>query len=241
MKSVLLQPSYIPWRGFFHQIYMSNLFIHYDDAQYDKHGWRNRNKIRNKNGELWLTIPVLSKGNVENNLLIKDVRINNSTNWAKKHWQTIEQSYSKTLFFDKYSSSLKSFFDNPPELLVDFVIPLTEHISSLLDITHVKFLRSSTLACSGNKTEKIVNILKYVESNYYISGPSAKDYMDENLLAENNITVRYMDYMYGDYPSLFGNTSSSLSIIDLLFIMGPLTNQFIWGSKPDNQKEILVA
>ena len=63
MKSVLLQPSYIPWRGFFHQIYMSNLFIHYDDAQYDKHGWRNRNKIRNKNGELWLTIPVLSKGN----------------------------------------------------------------------------------------------------------------------------------------------------------------------------------
>ena len=105
----------------------------------------------------------------------------------------------------------------------------------------MKFLRSSTLDCSGNKTEKIVNILKNVESNYYISGPSAKVYMDENLLAENNITVQYIDYMYRDYPSLFGHTSSSLSIIDLLFIMGPLTNQFIWGSKPDNENEILVA
>lgn len=145
------------------------------------------------------------------------------------------------MFFDKYSSSLKAFFCSPPEFLVDFVIPLTEHISFLLDITHVKFLRSSTLDCSGNKTEKIVNILKNVESNYYISGPSAKVYMDENLLAENNITVQYMDYMYRDYPSIFGNTSSSLSIIDLLFIMGPLTNQLIWGSKPDTENEILVA
>ena len=103
MNCVILQPSYIPWRGFFHQVRKADVFIHYDDAQYDKEGWRNRNRVKGPNGAQWLTIPVRSKGNVTNGLPINKVRITEGQDWARKHWETLRQLYGKAPYLHKIS------------------------------------------------------------------------------------------------------------------------------------------
>ena len=96
----ILQPGYLPWLGFFEQMYRSDVFVLYDDVQYDKHGWRNRNRIKSPNGVQWLTVPVLIKG--QGKPEIRDVRINKAERWQKKHIRTIEQNYRKAPFYDEY-------------------------------------------------------------------------------------------------------------------------------------------
>src|SRR5512144_2053160 len=102
MKCVILQPSYIPWRGYFHQIYKADVFVFYDDVQYDRRGWRNRNRIKRPGGSDWLTIPVLNKGSRSNEMPINKIRIDWEQPWTKRHWESIRHSYSKSPYFGRY-------------------------------------------------------------------------------------------------------------------------------------------
>src|SRR5580692_4657424 len=99
MTCVILQPSYIPWRGYFHQIQKADLFVFYDDAQYDKHGWRNRNRIKTPQGPQWLTIPVNKKGNVEHQRAIQEIEICWEQPWNKRHHLTLQHAYKHAPFF----------------------------------------------------------------------------------------------------------------------------------------------
>ena len=110
MKAVILQPSYIPWRGYFHQIFKADTFVFYDDVQYDKHGWRNRNQIKTSQGKQWLTIPVHSKG-VTEGLPINQVRIDWSKPWTISHWKAITYAYGRSPFFKQYAPLLESFYN----------------------------------------------------------------------------------------------------------------------------------
>src|SRR5512138_3045483 len=117
MNCVILQPSYIPWRGYFDQIYRADIFVFYDDVQYDKHGWRNRNRIKTTAGPQWLTIPVSSKGNTTSGLLLKDTRITWTQDWSRKHASTLRQSYSRAPHFAEYVGLLDEIYAKRPELL----------------------------------------------------------------------------------------------------------------------------
>src|SRR5687767_13941524 len=108
--AVILQPSYLPWRGFFHLIEKADVFVHYDDAQYDKHGWRNRNRVKTANGTVWISVPVLSRGVVVNHTPISEARIDWTQNWSKKHWDTIRFAYKRAPFFDRYEAMLQPHF-----------------------------------------------------------------------------------------------------------------------------------
>jgi hypothetical protein len=229
MNCVILQPSYIPWRGYFHQVYKSNLFIFYDDVQYDKNGWRNRNRIKTRNGVIWLTIPVLHRGNVNESIAIKDIRIDWSKDWARKHWMSIQQSCSKAPFFDRYAPGLEPFFMSKYEFLADFTIDLTIHLARLLGIEHTRFLRSSSLQANGMKTDRLVDILQKVAADHYISGPAARDYLEEDKLAAAGISLEWMVYDYPEYPQLYPPFDPQLSILDLLFNTGPQAGEYIWG------------
>ena len=125
MNVVILQPSYIPWRGYFDQIRRADLFIFYDDVQYDKHGWRNRNQIKTAQGKQWLTISVHSKG-VTEGIPIKDVRIDWSKPWAKNHLKALTFAYAKAPYFKKYLPLIESFYERRDETLADFTIFTTE-------------------------------------------------------------------------------------------------------------------
>jgi hypothetical protein len=230
MNCVILQPSYIPWRGYFHQIYKADCFVFYDDVQYDKNGWRNRNRIKTRTGPVWLTIPVLHRGSVSERIPIMDMRIDWSKDWSRKHWSSIQQSYSKAPYFNLYAELLEGFFRQKPDFLADFTIDLTMAIARSLGIERTRFVRSSKLGGSGVKTDRLVDILCKLGATHYISGPAARDYLEEDKLAHAAISVEYMAYDYPEYRQLYPPFDAQISILDLLFMTGPNAGKFIWGA-----------
>lgn len=228
MKCVILQPSYIPWRGYFHQVANADVFVFYDDVQYDKHGWRNRNRIKTPNGIQWLTIPVLTAGVLENKTPICSVKIDWKRDWNRKHWASISQSYQKAPFFDNYIDKLAEIFQHRYEFLADLTIELTIQLSNLLGISSTHFIRSSSLDnIKGEKTDRIIQILKKVGADHYISGPSASNYLDEDSFLAANIRLEYMHYNYPEYHQLYPPFESQVSILDLLFMTGPEALKYI--------------
>lgn len=220
MNVVILQPSYIPWRGYFDQIRRADLFIFYDDVQYDKHGWRNRNQIKTAQGKQWLTIPVHSKG-VTEGIAIKDVRIDWSKPWSRNHLKALMFAYTKSPYFKDYLPLLESFYNRRDECLADFTIETTILLSRELGITTTRFLRSSELPnIDGTKTDRLIQILKQVSAKHYISGPSARDYIEPEKFEEAGITLEYVEYNYPEYPQLYPPFDSYVSILDLLFMTG---------------------
>lgn len=229
MNCVILQPSYIPWRGYFHQIQKADLFIFYDDVQYDKNGWRNRNRIKTRNGPLWLTIPVLHRGSVSEHTPINEMRIDWSKDWARKHWLSIQQAYSKAPYFEKYAVLLEDFYQRKAEYLADFTIDTTIALTRMLGNENTQFVRSSTLNASGAKTDRLVDLLGKVGATHYISGPAARDYLEEEKLTQAGISLEYMVYQYPQYEQLYPPFEAQVSIIDLLFMTGPQAGGYIEG------------
>lgn len=228
MNVVILQPSYIPWRGYFDQIAKADIFIFYDDVQYDKHGWRNRNRIKSHQGGQWLTIPVHSKGVIADNIPINAVDIIWTTDWNTRHLRAIEQAYSKAPYFKEYAPWLEEVYSRHIEKLADFTIPLTVELARKLGNCHTKFMRSSELAASGQKTYRLIEILSQVGATHYISGPSAQSYIENDKFQAAGITLEYMEYNYPEYPQLYPPFDPYVSILDLLLMTGPEAPRYIF-------------
>lgn len=220
MNVVILQPSYIPWRGYFDQIRRADLFIFYDDVQYDKHGWRNRNQIKTVQGKQWLTIPVHSRG-VTEGIAIRDVRIDWSKPWAKNHLKALTVTYNKSPHFRDYLPLLESFYNRHDEYLADFTIATTILLSRELGLASTRFLRSSELpGIDGVKTDRLIQILKQVGAQHYISGPSTRDYIEREKFEQAGITLEYMEYNYPEYPQPYPPFDPYVTVLDLLFTTG---------------------
>ena len=229
MNCVILQPSYIPWRGYFDQIYRADLFIFYDDIQYDKHGWRNRNRIKTAQGKQWLTIPVHSTGATDG-IPIKQIKIDWSKPWARSHWKALTSAYSKAPFFPLYKEMLVQYYDRRDEFLADFTVDFTIALAREIGISQTRFMRSSgILGVDGQKTDRLIQILKHVGASHYISGPSAKDYLEEEKFAAAGISFEYMTYDYHQYQQFYPPYDPQVSILDLLFMNGPDSLHLITG------------
>ena len=226
MNCVILQPSYIPWRGYFHQIYCSDVFVFYDDVQYDKHGWRNRNRIKTHQGAQWLTIPVHGRDN-DLPLPINQARIDWRKPWNRKHAMSIQQAYSKAPYFQLYAPLLEQIYSRHDEFLADFTIETTIALARELGIVHTQFLRSSSLAATGSKTERLIQILTRIGATHYISGPSARDYIQVELFETAGIELEYIVYDYPEYPQLHSPYDPQVSILDLLLMCGPEALKYI--------------
>jgi hypothetical protein len=227
MKVIILQPSYIPWRGYFDQIGRADLFVFYDDVQYDKHGWRNRNQIKTHQGKQWITIPVHSKG-VTQGGLIKDVQIDWSKPWAKSHLKTLTIAYSKAPYFKKYVPLLESIYERRDEYLADFTIETSILLARELGFTATQFMRSSQLSgLDGQKTDRVLSVLKQVGATHYITGPSAGSYMEPEKFAAAGIPFEYMQYNYPEYSQLYPPYDPYVSVLDLLFMVGAEAREYI--------------
>lgn len=230
MKCVILQPSYIPWRGYFHQILKADIFVFYDDVQYDKNGWRNRNQIKTVQGLQWLTIPVKTKGAVSENIPINKIRISWDKPWNTHHWRGIQFTYKKAPFFETYYDYFSDVFSREPEMLSDFTIQTTKEIAEIIGIRNTTYFKSSELGkLSGEKTDHLIEILKSVGADHYISGPAAKDYIEEEKFMEAGIQLEYMRYSYPEYPQFFPPFEGKVSIIDLLMMTGTDALKYITG------------
>lgn len=226
MNVVILQPSYIAWRGYFDQIRRADLFIFYDDIQYDKHGWRNRNQIKTHQGKQWLTIPVHAKG-VTQGVPVRDVRIDWSKPWARSHQKSLVLSYGKAPWFKDYLPLLESIYARRDEFLADFTIETTILLARELGFTSTRFMRSSELAgLEGKKTDRVISVLQQVGATHYICGPAASSYMEPQKFDEAGITFEYMQYDYPEYPQLHPPYDPYVSILDLLCMVGPRASKF---------------
>lgn len=218
MTVVILQPGYLPWLGFFHQMYVADVFVVYDDVQYDKGSWRNRNRIKTANGVQWLTVPVLTKGRKMPS--IKEVRINNESNWRRKHLESLVQAYGKTRYFDEYIKGFEHAYGREWELLIDLDMYFINYLAECLGCkTRLEY--ASNLGVDGIKTERLVRICQALGSTEYFQGAAGRNYIDERLFFEVGIRLRYQDYVHPEYEQLYGEFVPYLSAVDLLFNHGP--------------------
>ncbi len=225
MRVVILQPSFLPWKGYFHQVNSADIFVFYDDVQYDKNGWRNRNKIKTCQGTQWITVPILTKGRFGQ--AIRDVEINNRIKWGKKIWNSISMNYNKSPYFSEYVTFFEETLLSEWSFVCELDIFLIQKISEFLGIK-TEFVRSSDLNIVGDRMERIINICKHFSADHYLTGPSAVSYNVNEIFEENNIKLEYQSYIYPEYPQQYGKFVGDVSIIDLLFNCGASSSDFIW-------------
>lgn len=231
----ICQSNYIPWRGYFDLIGFADYFVLYDNVQYTKNDWRNRNKIKTPNGAEWLTIACKTNSI---NQRIDETFIAN-TNWYVKHLKTIKSNYAKAAAFGLV-------YDWIEEIYVNKISHLTKisDINKCLITEICKFLNIQTTILSDNeleliegKSEKLIHICSQLKADVYLSGPSAQDYLDLSLFHENNIDVIWMDYTgYPSYSQQFGEFNPNLSIIDLLFNEGLNAKEFLKSKDYDKNR-----
>lgn len=227
MKTVVvLQSNYIPWKGYFDLIHDADLFIFYDDLQFTKNDWRNRNMIKSPKGAEWITVPV----GIDAHRLICEVAIKDSS-WQTKHWKTIQQHYGKCPYFTLYKSFFEdAFLGRPWSNLSVMNQYLIRAISSdFLSIT-TEFRDSREYDLSGQKLERLLELVTKARADRYVSGPAAKDYIDSSRFAAAGIELAWKDYSdYPEYPQRFPPFEHGVSILDLLFNVGPDAPWYIWG------------
>lgn len=212
----ILQSNYIPWKGYFDMIAAVDEFVLYDDVQFTKNDWRNRNKIKTPNGVQWLSIPVGQ--NIRRT--IREVELKDKS-WQAKHWAAISHSYKRAAYFEEVASKLKPLY-----LQREYT-----HLSELNRIfigficgelgIKTKISNSWDYSLIGGKTERLVNLCEQVGATEYISGPSARNYIDESIFSGKGIKLTWFNYDgYPEYPQLWGQFEHAVSIIDLLFNCG---------------------
>jgi hypothetical protein len=215
-KVAILQSNYIPWKGYFDLIASVDEFIIYDDVQFTKNDWRNRNKIKSPRGLEWLSIPVGQ--NISRR--IRDVALP-VTNWRQQHWNKLHEAYHKCPHYNEVAAVLTPFYQSIQiETLTEFNRALIEAICGYLGIK-TKFSYAWDYPSSAGKTERLVDLCRQAGAGAYISGPAAKAYLDEPLFTASGIEVRWFDYSgYPQYPQLFGEFEHGVSVVDLLFNCG---------------------
>jgi len=229
MNCAIMQPSYIPWRGSFDLIHKSDVYVFYDDVQYTKRSWRNRNRIKTPAGPRWLTIPVHARGNITEATPIHRIHIDDEQLWNVSHREKLHQCYRTAPHYARIAELLDRIYAQTTELLADFTIATTIAVARELGIGKTQFLRASELGVSGCGTERVLSILRRVEADHLINGPTARAYTDEKLLQREGITVEYMSYDYPEYPQLHGPFDGNLSILDLMLMVGPDAPRYIWS------------
>jgi uncharacterized protein YozE (UPF0346 family) len=230
IKNVIItQSNYIPWKGYFDAISISDEFVVYDDMQYTKRDWRNRNLIKTQQGLKWLTIPVEVKGNFFQK--INETKIADK-NWNKQHWDILKQSYSKS---KKYSET-KDFVENlyrsiSFDYLTDVNVHFITEICAYLKID-INLKMSSDFILNEERSQRLLDICLELNATDYYSGPAAKAYMDETIFEDAKIGVHYLDYSnYVEYEQLNPPFEHGVSILDLIFNEGEDSYKFLKNKK----------
>ena len=228
MKTIaIMQPTYLPWMGYFDMIAQVDCFVFLDSVQFNKRSWQQRNRIKGHDGVLWLTVPVLTKGRRYQRIF--EVVIAPTQDFQKEHVKTIRHVYRTAPYFAQYFDELTSVLLEPQQLLVDLNIELIGRFCSKLGIG-TDMMLSSSLDVEGKNVELLVDICKALKADRYLSATGSKDYIDENnLFASSDIDLIYHDYQHPEYRQLYEGFVSHLSVLDILFNEGPSSLSIIRG------------
>lgn len=226
----IVQSNYIPWKGYFDLINSVDEFILYDDMQFTRRDWRNRNKIKTPKGAQWLTIPVQVKGKYFQ--AIKDTLVSDE-GWGEKHWRTLEHNYARAPHFRDYEEIFKPIYFSGEKHLSQINHQFLTAICGLLNI-NTKVSWSMDYELAEGKTERLVSLCQQAGADHYISGPAAQAYMEESLFSDAGMKLSYMDYSdYPEYPQLDPPFTHYVSILDLLFMVGADATQYMRSFNAD--------
>lgn len=211
------QPSYLPWLGLFHKIAISDIYVYLDNVQFEKNSFTNRNKIKTAQGAIWLTVPVLAKNHF--NKTIKELEIDNSQDWRKKHWQSIYLNYKKTLFFGKYSEFIESVYLKDWCNLSDLNDYMMRWFLNELGI-ETEYCVESESDFKGSKTDLLLDICKKKKAGLYVFGALGKDYAEKEKFDKEGIKIYFQEYNHPQYFQLYKDFLPNMSVLDLLFNCG---------------------
>jgi hypothetical protein len=217
---VILQPAYLPWIGFFDQLNRCDSFIFFDEAQYTKNSWRNRNRIKTKDGWTWLTVPVHYQFTEQK---IKDIKIDNTQKWASRHWNLIKQNYSEAPYFELHQKFFADLYKKEWLWLCDLNLEIINYCATTLKISLNKIVKSSqlTITPTNDVNQKNISYIKKVNGNIFLEGDLGKQIFDEKKFSDAGIKITYHAYKHPPYQQLHKPFIPYLSVIDLLFNEGP--------------------
>jgi hypothetical protein len=230
MRLSILQPSYLPWLGYFDQMHRADTFVFLDDVQFTRRDWRNRNKIRTANGWSWLTVPVLQKSRFTQ--LLKETRIDNSVSWAHKHREAIRSQYAKAPYFDLYFPELESVYNKRWDFLLDLCYETLRILQNALGI-HVPLIKASEVGIESVKKEKILALCQALKASHYLTGDAGKNYLCQEEFDPLGIVMEVQNYRHPSYRQRYPGFVPYLSVIDLLFNEGEHSLAVLSGT---NQK-----
>lgn len=231
MRVAVLQSAYIPWRGYFDIISNVDLFVIYDDVQYSKGSWRNRNKVKLADGPRWLTVPVsLTLGDI-----ISDVTINYAAkDWIEQHRGLLNQSLGKSPYFDMAMAPWEAAMAARPTNLSELNLILLDSYCRLLGIK-TKFTSSQNYPLEGAATDRLLQLLTTLGATSYLSGPAAQSYLEVEKFQAAGIDIYYKSYIYHPYPQAFHGFQQDVSIVDLVANLGPSAKDNIKSIAPDEK------
>ncbi|MGA9853591.1 MAG: WbqC family protein [Gammaproteobacteria bacterium] len=223
-KVAILQSNYIPWKGYFDLINAVDEFILYDEMQYTKNDWRNRNKIKTAQGVQWLTIPAKQENLAQT---IRETKVASDI-WRSKHWKTITLVYGRCKCFSQYRQLFEGIYlDSNEPTLSKINHAFIMAVNRILGI-NTKLTWSSDYQLVGDRNARLVNLCKQAGADIYLTGPSALAYMDSDMFAREKISVEVADYSgYLEYFQLYPPFEHAVSIIDLIFNMGSEARKFM--------------
>lgn len=217
MRVGIIQSNFIPWRGYFDFIDDCDLFIYHDDLQYTKNDWRNRNRIKTAQGPVWVTVPVHYR---QVSQKICDTGIDHSRDWAERMINQIRASYMKAPFFKDYSEPFFGILSSGFDFISDLNVAVNRWIAEALGIK-TELRMSRDYSPYGTKTDRLIGILEKAGATRYLSGPSAKAYIEPEKFSKAGISLEYKSYEYIEYPQLHGGFEPNVTVLDLLFNCGP--------------------
>jgi len=224
-KVAIMQPTYLPWCGYFALIDTVDVFVLLDTVQFTRRSWQQRNRIKTANGPSWLTVPVISKGKRDQRIC--DVQVDTTRDFPANHIKSLTHNYSNTAYFAEYGPSLLEILGRGHAQLAALTIDLIRLLSSMFELK-TPILLASDIEHTGAKAELLASICTRVGGDTYISPPGSKVYLDEsNALERQSIDLRYFQYDHPVYEQLYGDFIPYLSAIDLLFNAGPASQNII--------------
>lgn len=217
-KIAISQSNYIPWKGYFDLIAAVDEFILFDDMQYTRRDWRNRNQIKSPQGNQWLTVPVLVKGKYHQKIHETEI---DGNDWAAAHWKALTQNYRRAPHFVEIAAWLEPLYLE--ETFSHISVLNRRFITSICHYLHIdtKITNSWDYNLMDGQTERLADLCQQACATEYISGPAAKDYINEKVFIDMGIKLTWFDYAgYNEYPQLWGDFSHGVTILDLLFNCG---------------------
>lgn len=223
-------PYFCPFPGFFYKACLADVLIILDEVQFPQGTtWINRNRFKNDQGTLWMTIPVWKKG--LGLQPINQVRICYERRWPRKHLESLKSAYGHAPYLRDHLGFLEEMFSARFEKLLDLNLAIIRYLMNCLQID-TRLVLLSELGVTGRATQLLIEICKTLGASTFLAQSQAQKHLDTDLFLKNGIELRGFRYVAPVYPQLWGDFLANLSTFDLVFSCGPKAPEILRRHQP---------